>query len=316
VHDELLRRYDYWRDHDEGLLFVQTDVWLENDFPAAAYDSSLFRAAASARLDSLMQRPEGAQNVQVLTHEWFLQPGNSHWNTPERLEALLAELTARGYQGAFDADDPFLCGLPPAPPRNLRLEDGRRPVILAWEPPPAETPAQYQVWRRDLSAADRSWVLVGQTQEPRFVAALADTEAGVRAYRVYALDERGKRGGSRILTVRLPPATSVRDEGGTGLLPAADGAAADVTLAVYPNPMNQQTTVRYCLGSGGRVRVDVVAVSGQIVRTLRDCQCPAGEHEVVWDGTDRPGHLVASGVYLCRLRTQTCRRVCRLVVLH
>ena len=42
---------------------------------------------------------------------------------------------------------------------------------------------------------------------------------------------------------------------------------------------------------------------GQLVTTLRSEVMEAGDHEVVWNGTDRTGRVVASGVYFSRLQT-------------
>jgi len=69
----------------------------------------------------------------------------------------------------------------------------------------------------------------------------------------------------------------------------------------HPNPFNSETTIRYDVAKSGIVRLFVYALSGQLVRTLVDEDCPIGSHPVVWDGTDAAGRLVASGVYLCRI---------------
>ncbi len=42
-------------------------------------------------------------------------------------------------------------------------------------------------------------------------------------------------------------------------------------------------------------------MSGQKIRTLISNNQSAGEHSVVWDGTDDSGKQLNSGVYLCIL---------------
>ncbi|HPF70594.1 MAG TPA: Ig-like domain-containing protein, partial [Candidatus Krumholzibacteria bacterium] len=70
-----------------------------------------------------------------------------------------------------------------------------------------------------------------------------------------------------------------------------------------PNPFNPQTTIRFALDRGGRVRLAVFDVRGRLVAKLVDGDLPAGAHSVVWDGHDGRGAPVGSGVYLYRLES-------------
>lgn len=78
-------------------------------------------------------------------------------------------------------------------------------------------------------------------------------------------------------------------------------AAATTSLRSAPNPFNPRTVVRYDLASAGEVRLTVVNLAGQQVRTLVEGPAAAGPHEVAWDGRDESGRTLASGVYFSRL---------------
>ena len=69
----------------------------------------------------------------------------------------------------------------------------------------------------------------------------------------------------------------------------------------YPNPFNPVTTITFDLAQGGRIRLSIVNVLGQRVRTLIDGFATAGHHQASWDGRDASGASVAGGVYLYRL---------------
>ena len=71
----------------------------------------------------------------------------------------------------------------------------------------------------------------------------------------------------------------------------------------WPNPFNSQTTISYFLNRSGPMRLEVWALNGQRVAVLREGKADAGPHRLVWDGLDRQGRSVASGVYLYRLIT-------------
>ncbi|MCX6835720.1 MAG: T9SS type A sorting domain-containing protein [candidate division Zixibacteria bacterium] len=69
----------------------------------------------------------------------------------------------------------------------------------------------------------------------------------------------------------------------------------------YPNPFNATTRIVFSLPRKAVATLTVYNLLGQRVRTLVGDMFSAGEHEVVWNGTDDSGADVASGVYFYRL---------------
>jgi hypothetical protein len=71
----------------------------------------------------------------------------------------------------------------------------------------------------------------------------------------------------------------------------------------FPNPFNPATTIRYGLPSAERVTLKIYNLLGEEVATLVDNeQKAAGYHTAVWDGQNNEGKIVASGVYIYRIR--------------
>jgi hypothetical protein len=70
-----------------------------------------------------------------------------------------------------------------------------------------------------------------------------------------------------------------------------------------PNPFNPSTEIPFALPKAGKVNLSVYNVLGQHVTSLVDDYMTAGYQSVTWDGTDRSGRGVASGVYFYRLKT-------------
>lgn len=64
----------------------------------------------------------------------------------------------------------------------------------------------------------------------------------------------------------------------------------------YPNPFNGKTTIKLALPVASDYKVTVYNVAGQVVKTFEG-SAPAGNRTIVWDGTDRNGTAVSSGVY-------------------
>jgi flagellar hook assembly protein FlgD len=73
-------------------------------------------------------------------------------------------------------------------------------------------------------------------------------------------------------------------------------------LANAPNPFNPTTTVRFELAGTSLVRIDLYDASGALVQTLVNESREAGTHGIEWNGDDRFGRPVASGVYFARLQ--------------
>jgi hypothetical protein len=69
----------------------------------------------------------------------------------------------------------------------------------------------------------------------------------------------------------------------------------------YPNPFNPFTTIAYALPVASIVRLELVDVSGRLVRTITPGLQAAGFHTALWDGTSAEGTELSSGVYAVRI---------------
>src|SRR5262245_6824950 len=90
--------------------------------------------------------------------------------------------------------------------------------------------------------------------------------------------------------------------GATDVSPTLGQSSAALTLAQNtPNPFRGTTSVQFAVPQEGPVSLAVYNVAGRKVADLVNGNLGAGPHHVSWDGTDRDGSRVASGVYLYRL---------------
>jgi protocatechuate 3,4-dioxygenase beta subunit len=69
----------------------------------------------------------------------------------------------------------------------------------------------------------------------------------------------------------------------------------------YPNPFNPETRISFGLPSAMRVKVRVFNLLGKEVALLHDGLLNAGEQHLTWNGRDRAGNQVTSGLYFYRL---------------
>ena len=83
----------------------------------------------------------------------------------------------------------------------------------------------------------------------------------------------------------------------------------------YPNPFNPITTIRYDVPQVEHVRLIVYNLLGREVVTLVDKQKEAGRYSVLWNGTNKFGQPLSSGVYIYRIVSPSFTKTHKLVLL-
>jgi hypothetical protein len=92
-----------------------------------------------------------------------------------------------------------------------------------------------------------------------------------------------------------------------------------VLLQNYPNPFlseaksrfagNPETEIRFALPKASHVVLAIYDITGREIRKLAEAQFQAGYHGIRWDGKDKNGNPVPSGVYLYRLQAGSFSQV-------
>jgi hypothetical protein len=70
----------------------------------------------------------------------------------------------------------------------------------------------------------------------------------------------------------------------------------------YPNPFNISTRTRFELPEAAEVILTVFDLAGREVQQLKAATLPAGRNELIWNGQNREGQELSSGVYLLQMR--------------
>lgn len=83
-----------------------------------------------------------------------------------------------------------------------------------------------------------------------------------------------------------------------------------------PNPFNHLTSITYQTTSTGHILLAIYSTSGALVCKLVEGRTSRGTHRVSWNGIDRKGRRLASGVYFCKLRTSEQSEVIRLTMVR
>jgi len=114
-------------------------------------------------------------------------------------------------------------------------------------------------------------------------------------YRIASLDNQGNRS-----EYSIEIALTVTGIGESVVMPRLT-----VIESNYPNPFNEQTIISYYLADIGyqpaEVMLTICDIGGRLIRTLVDTRQHPGSYRVAWDGRDKGGESVSSGIYFARL---------------
>lgn len=105
---------------------------------------------------------------------------------------------------------------------------------------------------------------------------------------------------SRVSVLRLTDISRIQDGHPSGLMLHPN----------HPNPFNPVTTLRYDVAEAGRIRLTVFDLAGREIAVLADSHHDAGSHALMFDAS----HL-ASGVYVCRLESESDLRIRKLTLI-
>ncbi len=90
----------------------------------------------------------------------------------------------------------------------------------------------------------------------------------------------------------------------------------EFTIRSYPNPFNPQMKIEYTLPRRGDLSIKIYNLRGELVTTLLDEVRPAGSGHAIWDGTDKAGSTVASGIYFLQSRALDQRSVQKITLVR
>jgi len=92
-----------------------------------------------------------------------------------------------------------------------------------------------------------------------------------------------------------------------------------LSLKVSPNPFSAGTRICFTINTPGPVNLSIYDVFGRLIRVLTAENKESGQFQAYWNGTDNNGKHLGSGVYLCKLKTnskETAKPITLLSIRH
>lgn len=307
--------YDVSDPNDIQLVKVSNDVPGGAVCSIAVADSLIYLAAG----DCFMTLAEGLyeNNYQVISELWlsgvltdielrgekaYVTGRNSGLNVLDIADpqnpVLLASCASQGWSRQFDIyEDCAYLSNGDQGVRVISIADPDSLVEIAWVRPHSSCNITFcQVDNGRLVVSDDNWnqITMFDVSNPQ-----SPVWAGVFAWNMQTNSLHFQDGvlytanydmGIHVITHDFVPANDPIMYPQPGL-----------SLAVYPNPFNLETTISYCLPKSSQVDISIFNSRGQFVTRLSRGRHEAGKHALIWDGKDNTGTRVASGLYFCRI---------------
>ncbi len=83
--------------------------------------------------------------------------------------------------------------------------------------------------------------------------------------------------------------------------------------SAYPNPFNPETTIEFFIPKNQKGTLTIFNIKGQVVKDYPEFE--AGQHSVIWDGTNVNNGKVCSGVYFYRLDSDSVYSLKKMVLI-
>ncbi|HUI29342.1 MAG TPA: FlgD immunoglobulin-like domain containing protein [Candidatus Acidoferrales bacterium] len=129
----------------------------------------------------------------------------------------------------------------------------------------------------------------------------------------FSVEKKAPVGKDTTLTATI---TTANGQSWTKDIKISVGAPKDYKLYNnFPNPFNPSTKIAFELPKASHVKLIIYDIVGREVVQVADADYPAGYTELTWNGTNKNGTLVSSGVYFYRISTDKWSKVKKMLML-
>lgn len=84
----------------------------------------------------------------------------------------------------------------------------------------------------------------------------------------------------------------------------------------YPNPFNPYTFLKFELPEKSNVVISIYSLLGKMVKEWEFNDKEAGYHELRWDGKDKTGNKVSSGIYILNMKADDFSQIRKMTLLR
>ncbi len=197
-----------------------------------------------------------------------------------------------------------------------------------WQIPFASTDNTISLSIQNNSSLEAKGVSVAFNKLPTWLTFKANTitiksvaaNASGDAEFTFSIDKKAPVGKDTTLTATITTADGQSTRG------ASQAWTKDIKVSVvapknyklynnFPNPFNPSTKIAFELPKASRVKLIIYDIVGREVAQVADADYPPGYTELTWNGLNRNGNLVSSGVYFYRISTDKWSKAMKMMMI-
>lgn len=122
----------------------------------------------------------------------------------------------------------------------------------------------------------------------------------------------GRSGNNSDLWVMMNPTPGKLNLNSTGIFNQKNTLKFEISS--FPNPFNPSTEIHFKLPVNSEVTITIYDILGKELWQTKTASLETGEHAVAWNGKNKSGNQVSSGIYLCRLSFKNYSGIIKLVL--
>lgn len=100
----------------------------------------------------------------------------------------------------------------------------------------------------------------------------------------------------------------------SSIIPLSAGGLNGVEL--FPNPMNDYVSIKFVSEKSTDVLLEIYNFSGKKIISFPQKALSAGNHFIIWKGTDASGYQVPNGIYLVKVSCHAISKTHKLIINH
>ncbi len=84
----------------------------------------------------------------------------------------------------------------------------------------------------------------------------------------------------------------------------------------YPNPFNPSTTISFYLPVNSKISLIIYNILGQeVIRLIDNREFSKGRHSITWNGKDKNGEQISSGIYFYKLKSGSFEKTQKMMLI-
>ena len=85
-------------------------------------------------------------------------------------------------------------------------------------------------------------------------------------------------------------------------------------IKISPNPFKNFTLIEFYIDKMSDVEINIYSYQGQIIKSFKLDNLPAGNHQVIWNASDNSSKKVSNGIYFIKIKSENGTKTAKIIL--